>query len=100
MSLFSKTGADEGFGLGRDEAVAIGAQASHAGGSPCNQRECAGFNWPCFSVGAGNPVALRPMSASWLPCASGKPHLFARGVLHAATSATVFLLLSVLPASL
>ena len=39
------------------------------------------MSWPRFSVAAGEPFNIGPgMGASWLPCASGKPHLFARGV--------------------
>jgi integrase len=37
-------------GLLRDDGVAVGAQESHAAGNPMSQRECAGFNWPVFSV--------------------------------------------------
>src|SRR5262249_13069917 len=43
-----------------DDRVSVGAQSSHAAGSPISQRECAGFNWPPFSILAGDPIRARP----------------------------------------
>ena len=48
----------------RDDRIAVGAQASHAAGYPMSQRECAGFNWPRFSVGAGEPFEIGPSGTS------------------------------------
>jgi hypothetical protein len=39
--------------------------ASHqASGNPCNQRECAGFNWPPASIPAVEPVSISPEAVS------------------------------------
>jgi hypothetical protein len=42
------------------DGVSVGAQASHAAGSPMSQRECAGFNWPPLSIPAEEPVSICP----------------------------------------
>jgi hypothetical protein len=44
----------------RDDRIAVGAQASHSGGSAINQRECAGLNWPPPSIPAEEPVSISP----------------------------------------
>ena len=51
---------NEGYGRFRVDRVAVGAQASHTAGNPMSQRECAGFNWPGFSVSAGDPFGVGP----------------------------------------
>ena len=48
----------------RDDGIAVGAQASHSGGSPMSQRECAGFNWPPLSISAEEPVSISPETVS------------------------------------
>ena len=48
---------DENLRLDRVDGIAVGAQASHSGGSPMSQRECAGFNWPPLSIPAQEPVS-------------------------------------------
>ena len=48
----------------RHDGISVSAQSSHAGGNPMSQRECAGFNWPGFSVAAGEPVGVGPESVS------------------------------------
>ncbi len=48
----------------RDDRIAVGAQASHSGGSPMSQRECAGFNWPPLSIPAVEPVSISPVAVS------------------------------------
>ena len=53
-------GADELGRKRRDNRIAVGAQSSHAAGYPMSQRECAGFNWPRFSVCAGEPIKVGP----------------------------------------
>lgn len=69
----------------RDDRIPCGAQLSHSGGYPMSQREKAGASWPGFSVGAGEPLEVGPgIGVSCEPWASGKPHLFALGVLHGA----------------
>lgn len=78
---------DEGFRERGDDRVAVGAQASHAAGSPMSQRECAGFNWPPTVVAAVDPVSTSPVTVSRAGVArSGSP--------------AVRRLLSVLPAAL
>ena len=52
----------------RDDGVAVGAQASHSGGSPMSQRECAGFNWPPLSIPAEEPVSISPVAVSRAGC--------------------------------
>ena len=44
----------------RHNCIAVAPQESHSTGYPMSQRECAGFNWPGFTVSAGEPVAVRP----------------------------------------
>ena len=56
-------------------------------GSPINQRECAGFNWPEFSIPAVEPVSISPVAVN-------------RAGPSTVTSATVFRLLSLFPAAL
>lgn len=52
----------------RDDGISVGAQASHSGGYPMSQRECAGFNRPPFSVSAGYPFCIAPeASQTWRP---------------------------------
>lgn len=46
------------------DCIAVTAQSSHAGGSPMSQRECAGFNWPPFSIPASEPVSILPEAVS------------------------------------
>ena len=48
----------------RVDGIAVGAQASHSGGSPMSQRECAGFNWPPLSIPAEEPVSISPVAVS------------------------------------
>jgi hypothetical protein len=48
----------------RVDGIAVGAQAHHSGGSPINQRECAGFNWPELSIPAQEPVSSSPEAVS------------------------------------
>src|SRR5690606_13441706 len=60
----AEIGFDEGLGGLRDDRVAVGAQASHSGGSPMSQRECAGFNWPPLSIPAIEPVRISPEAVS------------------------------------
>ena len=52
----------------RGEAFLIGAQASHSGGSPMSQRECAGFNWPPLSIPAEDPVSSSPLAVRRIGC--------------------------------
>jgi hypothetical protein len=40
----------------------IGASISHSTGIPIRKRDILGFNWPRFSVGAGEPVGVTPES--------------------------------------
>ena len=47
-----------------DDRIAVGAQSSHAGGSPINQRLNAGFNWPPTSIPAEEPVSISPEAVS------------------------------------
>lgn len=79
--------ADERFGGWRDDGVAVGAQAHHSGGSPINQRECAGFNWPPLAIPAQEPISISPEAVSRagcglscnqavIPCESVKPKPF------------------------
>lgn len=51
------------FRLGID-SIAVTAQASHSGGSPIIQRECAGFNWQPLSIPASEPVSISPVTVS------------------------------------
>ena len=46
----------------RDDRVSVGAQASHSGGNPISQRECAGFNWPPPSIPEQEPVSSLPVA--------------------------------------
>src|SRR3974390_886949 len=46
-----------------NDSIAIHAKASHTGGIPINQRECAGFNWPILFVAAPDPVGIGPETA-------------------------------------
>jgi hypothetical protein len=46
----------------RDNRISIGAQASHSGGNPMSQRECAGFNGPLPAVPAQAPIDPGPKS--------------------------------------
>ena len=55
---------NEGLRGFRVDGVAVGAQASHSGGSPMSQRECAGFNWPPLSIPAEEPVSICPEAVS------------------------------------
>jgi hypothetical protein len=55
---------DERRGVRGDEAIAVTAQASHSGGSPMSQRECAGFNWPPLVVSAVEPICSSPEAVS------------------------------------
>lgn len=57
----------------RDNRIAVAAQASHSGGYPMSQRECAGFNRPGFSVGAEDPFGPGPESADRACFDSGLP---------------------------
>ena len=57
-------GRDDFCGDLRDNRVTVGAQASHSGGSPMSQRECAGFNWPPLSIPAVEPVSISPVAVS------------------------------------
>jgi len=58
----------DGFSAGADEfrrtlrhnCIAVAPQQSHAAGNPMSQRECAGFNAPRFSIGAGDEFVSRP----------------------------------------
>src|SRR6516165_1647653 len=95
----------------RDDRVAVGAQASHSAGYPMSQRECAGFNRPRFSVGAGEPFASPTVSAKSgrvEPCRvspiarfSCPPRSVSCSVgVGQLANATVLLELSLLPASL
>lgn len=107
----------------RVDRIAIGAQASHSGGSAISQRECAGFNWPPLSIPAQEPISISPdavcragpgsnvnaCSLSGFPRAcsarfarnSGEPlaecQSLAFGVAQPETNATVLRLLSLLP---
>src|SRR3990172_10874340 len=47
------------------DRVAVGTQSSHSGGNPMSQRECAGFNWPGFSVCAGEPLGVGPIAGEY-----------------------------------
>ena len=47
-----------------DDRVTVGAQSSHARGSPMSQRGCAGFNWPPLSIPAEEPVSICPETVS------------------------------------
>jgi hypothetical protein len=40
----------------RDDSVTIDTQFANATGSPINQRECSGFNWPEFPIPAEQPI--------------------------------------------
>lgn len=53
-------GRDKCLRLRSDDGVSVGAQSSQSLGSPINQRECAGFNRPDFSVAARNPFGVAP----------------------------------------
>ena len=53
-----------------------------------SQRECAGFNWPEFSISAEEPVSISPEAVS------------RAGPMISETKKPVFRLLSVFPASL
>ena len=55
---------DKDLRLRSADGVSVGAQASHSGGSPINQRECAGFNWPELSIPAQEPVSISPEAVS------------------------------------
>jgi hypothetical protein len=56
--------ADDGRGDFWNDRIAVPAQTSHTRGYPMSQRECAGFNWPCFAVDTREPLRVRPeMSA-------------------------------------
>jgi hypothetical protein len=82
-----------------NDCVAITAQSSHSGGSPINQRECAGFNWPVLVVSAEDPVCASPESIDRLGQddsaaiesvnAGPKPHFFPRSALFATISSNV-----------
>lgn len=50
----------ERFRLRGADSVTIAAQASHSGGNPMSQRECAGFNRPPLSIPAEQPVSSAP----------------------------------------
>jgi len=109
-------GADESRSRFSIEAVSVGAQSSQAAGSPCNQRECAGFNWPPPSIRAAEPVSSSPEAVKragpiCLVCAvnvSATPRLCLMPALSASSalgvaqpaSATVLRHESVFPASL
>ena len=59
---------DEGLrDLGND-CIAVTAQSSHTGGSPINQRGCAGFNWPELSIAASEPISVSPEAVSRIGC--------------------------------
>src|SRR5262245_42778650 len=62
--IASAFGFEEGFderdGRFGAESVAVSAQASHTAGNPCNQRECAGLNWPPLAIPAEEPVSSQP----------------------------------------
>ena len=75
-------GVDEDLGHLRDYGISVSAKSSHAGGNPMSQRECSGFNWPGFSVPAGEPFGVSPESAKntwssslllWFSARSGFP---------------------------
>ena len=98
-----------------NDCIAVTAESSHAGGSPINQRECAGFNWPELSIPAEEPVSISPeavsragpvksavvrRSISPSPCGPAPFVSLVRGVGHPLSSATVLRLLSLFPASL
>ena len=55
---------DKDLRLRSADGVSVGAQASHSGGSPMSQRECAGFNWPPLSIPAQEPVSISPEAVS------------------------------------
>lgn len=59
LSVIQK-GSYEGFRLRGNNGVTVAAQSSHSGGSPINQRECAGFNWPPATIPAQEPVSISP----------------------------------------
>lgn len=44
----------------RNDGIAIGAQLDHAADNPMSQRGNSGFNWPRFSITAGDPFAGGP----------------------------------------
>lgn len=56
----------ERLGLRRDNGIAITAQSSHSGGSPINQRDSAGFNWPQLVILASKPINNLPETVSLL----------------------------------
>ncbi len=41
-----------------------GAARSQTEGSPINQRECAGLNWPPLSISAEEPISISPKAVS------------------------------------
>jgi hypothetical protein len=60
--------------------IAVSAQTSHSGGSPCNQRLCAGFNWPILPVrpavsliSTQDKVGVSPETADNACLESGNP---------------------------
>jgi hypothetical protein len=80
-------GFDPDLGRFRVDGIAVTAQSSHSGGSPINQRLCAGFNWPPLSIPAEEPISISPEAVS-------------RAGWFDTLNSTVFRLLSVLPAAL
>lgn len=77
------------------DCVSVGAQASHSGGSPISQRECAGSNWPPLGIPAAEPISITPEAVNRAGPNPG------HGVNpDQVTTSTVLRLLSVLPAAL
>ena len=84
---------NENFGRFGVDRVAVGAQASHSGGSAMSQRECSGLNGPPAPIPAEEPVRITPDAIR----RAGPGRV---GNFDHSLSSTILRLASVLPAAL